>query len=271
LDSIVLKQFFSLLPDQDFDDLLKLVHQVEAFDNLFSGFIQGNNSANHKFRYIDPRVEQITGYPPGRFMEEDGTAFFYSKTPDVFLPYIFERVGFYNSEPKLPDFNSKNPQLIDIDAGLVHAQGHIIKMRCFAIVLEYTTKNEIFLMFSTWQDTTNISREELNSITLELSRLFTLIKLNYIQAHPEKFIVSCASDNELIKLIYPLYKGPVVTKSESKILKLIASGFSSKEIAEKLYISFHTAETHRKNLLEKFEARNSAELVKKAGKIYWLP
>jgi DNA-binding CsgD family transcriptional regulator len=51
------------------------------------------------------------------------------------------------------------------------------------------------------------------------------------------------------------------TKSEQKVLGLIAKGLTTKEIAEKLYISFHTAETHRKNMLRKTMLHNSAELI----------
>ena len=61
-----------------------------------------------------------------------------------------------------------------------------------------------------------------------------------------------------------------ITHQEYRVLKLIGNGFSSKQIAVELYISFHTAETHRRHLLHKFDARNSAELMKKATKEFWL-
>jgi DNA-binding CsgD family transcriptional regulator len=66
-----------------------------------------------------------------------------------------------------------------------------------------------------------------------------------------------------------LYKAPPVTRKEYEVLQLISNGCSSKKIAEHLHISFHTAETHRKNLLGKFEAANTAELMKKASKVFW--
>jgi two-component system response regulator NreC len=54
------------------------------------------------------------------------------------------------------------------------------------------------------------------------------------------------------------------------VLELLSKGFSTKEIADILGISFHTTEGYRKNLLQKFEAKNSAELIKKASKVFWL-
>jgi DNA-binding CsgD family transcriptional regulator len=54
-----------------------------------------------------------------------------------------------------------------------------------------------------------------------------------------------------------------VTLKEKEVLSLVALGLTTKEIASKLSISHHTVETHRKNLLRKCGAKNSAELVLK--------
>ncbi|PWJ40803.1 response regulator transcription factor [Sediminitomix flava] len=48
---------------------------------------------------------------------------------------------------------------------------------------------------------------------------------------------------------------------EVDVLKEIASGFTTNEIADRLFITKNTVETHRKNLLLKLQARNTAELV----------
>ena len=51
------------------------------------------------------------------------------------------------------------------------------------------------------------------------------------------------------------------------MLVLIADGLTNAEIAEQLYISILTVETHRKNLLAKFEVKNTASLIKTAAKL----
>jgi DNA-binding NarL/FixJ family response regulator len=57
---------------------------------------------------------------------------------------------------------------------------------------------------------------------------------------------------------------PVITRREKEVLELIAAGCTNAEIAERLFVSVSTIDTHRKNLLEKFNVRNTASLVRLA-------
>src|SRR5687768_8763829 len=54
----------------------------------------------------------------------------------------------------------------------------------------------------------------------------------------------------------------VLTRREKEVLELIADGMTNGEIARKLFISVTTVVTHRKNLLAKLEAKNTASLVR---------
>jgi len=55
---------------------------------------------------------------------------------------------------------------------------------------------------------------------------------------------------------------PLITRREKEILSLIAEGFTNPEIAEKLFISPSTVDSHRKNLLAKMSMKNTASLIK---------
>ncbi len=63
-----------------------------------------------------------------------------------------------------------------------------------------------------------------------------------------------------------LKKIPVLTSREKEVLLLIAEGFTNAQIAEKLFVSPHTVDSHRKNLLTKFEVNNTAGLIKRAAR-----
>jgi len=58
---------------------------------------------------------------------------------------------------------------------------------------------------------------------------------------------------------------PVLTPREKEVLAQIANGYTSQEIADRLFVSHLTIETHRRSLLTKFEVSNAAMLIKQAA------
>ena len=58
-----------------------------------------------------------------------------------------------------------------------------------------------------------------------------------------------------------------LTPREFDIIRLVAAGLSSKQIGEKLNISRHTVDTHRRTVLDKTNCKNAAELIKYAAKL----
>lgn len=57
---------------------------------------------------------------------------------------------------------------------------------------------------------------------------------------------------------------PKITRREREILIEASKGLTTTEIAEKLFISHHTVESHRRNLIEKFESKNLSTAIKLA-------
>lgn len=58
---------------------------------------------------------------------------------------------------------------------------------------------------------------------------------------------------------------PFLTRREKEVLVLIAEGLTNPQIAEQLFISVTTVNSHRQNLLIKFEVSNTASLIKLAA------
>lgn len=61
-----------------------------------------------------------------------------------------------------------------------------------------------------------------------------------------------------------LNKIPKLTRREKEILAEASLGLTTNQIAEKLFISPHTVESHRKNLIEKFQSSNLSSAIKLA-------
>ena len=107
-----------------------------------------------------------------------------------------------------------------------------------------------------------------------------------LQAGVDGYIIKNASDEELRAAVTGLLEGGrffsnqikevlvnglspaaaanevTLTKREKDILHLMADGYSTKEIADQLFVSINTVETHRKNMLFKTGLRNMAHLIK---------
>lgn len=60
---------------------------------------------------------------------------------------------------------------------------------------------------------------------------------------------------------------PFLTRREKEVLELISEGFTNLQIGDKLFISVLTVDSHRKNLLTKFEVNNTAALIKLAAQL----
>lgn len=101
------------------------------------------------------------------------------------------------------------------------------------------------------------------------------------------YLVKSASKEEIEEAILSAYEGkfylsqdlnlnrhdeadiptvPILSSREKEVLKLIADGLTNPQIAQQLYISLHTVDSHRKNLLTKFAVNNTASLIKLAAK-----
>lgn len=78
-----------------------------------------------------------------------------------------------------------------------------------------------------------------------------------------KMYLSVSMEHVLHPLsVIPQDASPVLTKREKEILHNIAEGLTNNQIAEKLFISPLTVDSHRKNLLTKLHANNTASLIR---------
>ena len=99
------------------------------------------------------------------------------------------------------------------------------------------------------------------------------------------YILKNSSKEELLKAIHAVCEGriyfsgevsevlkqyqrfsetklPVLSRREKEVLELIAEGYTNPQIAEKLFVSPFTVDSHRKNLIAKLNAKNTASLIR---------
>lgn len=100
----------------------------------------------------------------------------------------------------------------------------------------------------------------------------TDLKTNHEYTH---YILDSSNDKQVKKILLHTDQSMVlqqmdISKSELKVLRLMADGKSSKQIAEQLFLSEHTVKNHRKNMLAKAECDSSSELIKRAITEGWI-
>lgn len=83
---------------------------------------------------------------------------------------------------------------------------------------------------------------------------------NYFSAEMQQLLTLILNDTDRDE-------HPIVTRREKEILQALKDGLNSQEIGEKLFISSLTVETHRKNLLAKFQVSKTINLLEKAREL----
>lgn len=104
------------------------------------------------------------------------------------------------------------------------------------------------------------------SVILKSSGLEEITAALYHAARGERFICNRVSNQLLNARQTPAKEKPdhLLTATEKEILKEIALGKTTKEIAAERNLSFHTVITHRKNIFRKLEVNNVHEATKYA-------
>lgn len=146
----------------------------------------------------------------------------------------------------LLDINLKNSSGLDLFPVLLK-QNHNLKIIALTSHDDYWTINKaIKIGFHGYLLKTD-NKIEIATALLEINK-----GNNYISSQIDKKNLNSSANTF------------VLTERELEILKAICDGLSTKEIANKYFISIKTVETHRSKLFDKLDVRNVNELIKKA-------
>jgi len=128
--------------------------------------------------------------------------------------------------------------------------------------------------------TNNVSKKELhefNTIGINNIILKTEGKEEIIEALNATINGKKHYSNELLDLLFEPHERKIIgeetgqlTNSELEIVRLIAEGLTTKEIAARKFISFHTVISHRKNIFRKLGVTSISELIMYSIKAGWI-
>jgi DNA-binding CsgD family transcriptional regulator len=158
------------------------------------------------------------------------------------LPYFleFEKMvaSFFNELPAEKVTKYK----VSYDYRIRRTDGAYIRMLQQAVAIQANEEGAVLKMLNVHTDITHLKKE--NNTTL-----------SFIGLEGESSIRDYAQSKDFATAKYKL------TNKETEILHLLAAGKTSYEVADTLFISKHTVDTHRKNMLKRTKSRSMVELT----------
>lgn len=206
------------------------------------------NNLDASIEYISENMTSVLGYQPEEFT----------------VPFMVEkihpedRIFFLNFEAtKVEFFDQLSPERclrykVRYDYRLQHAEGHYLRILQQSVCAQVSdTAGRPLRALGMHTDITHLKPEGkpmLSFIGMEGEP-------SYVDVKPKQAFTP---------------QKEVLTLREKEILSLLIDGKNSQQISEELFISIHTVNTHRKNILAKAQANSSSELVAKALKEGWV-
>ena len=172
------------------------------------------------------------------------------------IEFISVMGKFTNAEKGIEEIIKNLPELVFLDIEMPRINGfEIIKM---------VRKAEVFPTFIFVTGYNQYAIKAIRNAAFDY-----LLKPVDIDELKEAIIRFKVSQNEQAKIFLPskLKKEYNLTDREIEVVNLLLEGKSSAEIAEKLFLSKHTVDTHRRNIIEKMRLKSTNELLSKISNL----
>lgn len=234
--------------DLDYSVLNKHIEMLERLNVIESSSISIFDLYRRDHIFVSRGFENQLGWNLDE-IEKQGIEYIDSRVHPDDLIYLLES-GIYYLELaffKVPRSQWKNYKVVS-DYRLKNAGGEYVRVIEQHLCLEIDKHGNVWLDLSIMDLNPD---QDMNAPFR--SRLINFKTGDYYEFKPEKLIDT-----------------PQLSIREKEVLKLIADGMISKQIADKLFISINTVNTHRQKIIEKLNVTNTAEAIRYASELGWL-
>lgn len=164
----------------------------------------------------------------------------------------------YSGKECIELYQKFNPDIVMLDLKLPDNGGEEIAEQLFKIdksckIIVFTSHNQQYFV-------NQMVKLGVKSYLLKTCSFDEIVKAIFLVSEGENYY--CREIEDQLK--NKENKGINISKRESEVLRLIAKGLTNTEIAENLFISPLTVDSHRKNLIIKFNVKNTASLISEA-------
>ncbi len=211
-----------------------LLKRLEAVTEEYNQFFHVANLIQAKITWASQRCEQMMGIKPE---ELDAYHFMEATHPDDLQKHTLGRSKMFNLANDL--FSAKKGSaLLSINLRIRNSKGEYPDL-LFQLYFMYSEQFNTVFLFQVHTDIESFKKR----------------KHGYHYYVGDDFSKFRFPDEELLSIGNPL------SDREFEILRCVESGMNSTEIADKLFLSVHTVNTHRRNILDKTGKGTMAELI----------
>jgi hypothetical protein len=229
IESYLPSRFLGITPDDP------IMQKLEEFMNANDQFITIADLGQIKFLYVSEGIRQMIGVEPsqlnpGHFVE--------ATHPDDLTRFGLLRAQTFIVEKEVLE-KQKGSALVSFTVRLRNPAGVYGNYLCQAYFFYSPVPHKVIYLLQV------ITR--VDWVRMKIN--------NYHHYKGKDMSLFRFPDADLLKI------GPCLSDREFEIIRLIESGLGSKEIAEKLFLSVHTVNTHRKNILDKTGKAHISDLI----------
>ena len=225
----------------DYYEKLKDNPVLQTILNASSSLTLIMDMRTSEYVYVSNNSVQILGYPAEE-VKQKGFRFALSQIhPEDIGIYVSVTKNIWEFLLSLPS-NQRKHYKTSVDFRIRNKSGAYIRVIQQNTALETDKLGNITLLLMMFTDISHLKKT--NDMTAAI-----------ISTENDGYLVWDATDTHLKSQV-------AFSKREREIIKLLAEGLSTKQIAEKLSLSEFTVSTHRRNMLEKTKAQNARALVK---------
>lgn len=197
-------------------------------------------------------TQQLTGYDPDYFEGKSYYKFLkLHSVKDTIKSLLggYKYFNYFYSQKKEKRPFIKSNRTID----LLKKNGDKIHVMVQNIPILFNSKMEVILYLIICTDISSLSpKADFSHYIIDTSDPLEVKKINISSLKEER--------NE----------STAPSRAEKKVLIHLSEGLSSKQIADKLFLSEHTIKNHRKNMLKKYDCSSSSALIRKAILLGWI-
>lgn len=241
---------------------VQLRQLLETADQLPDAVLITLDYSTRSFEHVGKGIQSLIGYNAQEMLNK-GTAGIISITEPEEVPYLTAVQSAYVQQARATQFDTRSVVFHEYAYSVTHHSGHKVPVVSLIVMLTYGLQRQLVYGVGFI-----IPRDERMEATIGVCKgILREIKIRHNEVYEHRDYVP--SRQPLPKHHYDEIVDNI-TSREREVLAMMAQGHSSSQIATELSITTNTVESHRKKLLEKFQARNAAELIHKASKVFWL-